>query len=280
MLQREAENPLQFLTYNPRLVSFARRLHVAAPLKSLEYWLRGPSGGVIHHKIAGLEVAFAAPDATEFRTLESCYSDETDFIEVLAKKLRFGGVFHDVGSNVGQFLIPVAKLVGEHGEVVGFEPHPANHERLLKNIALNRLTNVRVFQLALADCAGDTRMYGTRGTATVVARAAATHPSSRVSIVRAVCGDDLRAEERLPIPNAVKIDVEGAEFGVLSGLRQTLASPLCELLCLEIHPRFIPREVSTEMVLSLVRSFGFNRIDTRFRGTEIHLVAEKEKVGA
>jgi FkbM family methyltransferase len=160
--------------------------------------------------------------------------------------------------------------------VVGFEPQPANHRRLLTNIALNRLANVRVFQLALAERSGEIQIYGERGTATVVARAAAIHPSAELATVRAMRGDDLRAKAQLPIPKAVKIDVEGAEFGVLTGLRETLSSPLCELLCLEIHPRFVPPEVSTERVLSLVRSLGFNRIETRPRGTEIHLIAEKE----
>jgi hypothetical protein len=97
-----------------------------------------------------------------------------------------------------------------------------------------------------------------------------------VATIRVLRGDDLRAGSGLPLPKAVKIDVEGAEFEVLSGLKKTLSSPLCELLCLEIHPRLVPAEVSTEMVFSLVRSLGFNRADTRPRGSEIHLIAEKE----
>jgi hypothetical protein len=88
-------------------------------------------------------------------------------------------------------------------------------------------------------------------------------------------GDDLRAEAQLLVPKGVKIDVEGAEFGVLRGLKETLSSPLCELLCLEIHPSFLPPEVSTGMVLSLVRAFRFDRIQTRTRGSEIHLIAKK-----
>ncbi|MGD0123753.1 MAG: FkbM family methyltransferase [Terriglobia bacterium] len=270
-----ANQAVRSLTTNGFLVSLARHLRLAAPLKSLEFRLRGPSDGVVHHKTGGVEVVFAASNATEFRTLESCYADEADFIDALAKKLRLGGVFYDVGSNVGQFLIPVAKMVGERGEVIGFEPHPANHEGLLKNIALNRLANVRVFQVALADSAGEIQIYGTRGTATVVARAAATHPSTEVAAVRAMRGDDLRAEAQLLVPKGVKIDVEGAEFGVLRGLKETLSSPLCELLCLEIHPSFLPPEVSTGMVLSLVRAFRFDRIQTRTRGSEIHLIAKK-----
>lgn len=45
----------------------------------------------------------------------------------LAKKLRSGGAYYDVGSNVGCVLIPLAKIVGESGQAIGFEPQPANH---------------------------------------------------------------------------------------------------------------------------------------------------------
>jgi FkbM family methyltransferase len=248
---------------------------VASALKSYEYRLRGPGDGVVRHAIAGVEVLFAAPDATEFRTLECCYTGEMDFVEALANHLRQGGVFYDIGSNVGQFLIPMAKIIGERGQAVGFEPHPANHQRLMGNVALNGLTNVKVFQVALGDCNGEVHIYGTRGTATVVPRAETLNRGLSVATVQAMRGDDLRSDTGLPVPAAVKIDVEGAEFEVLGGLKKTLSDPLCELLCLQIHPQFLPAEVSTEMVFSLVRSFGFNRAETRPRGSEIHLIAQK-----
>jgi len=275
---RPVNDVIRSVTYNPRLVSLARGLHVAGVLKRCEYRLRGPSDGLIRHVIGGVQVVFAAPDATEFRILDCCYGDELDFVEALAKRLRHGGVCYDIGSNVGQFLIPLAKIVGEGGRVVGFEPHPENHQRLMKNLALNHLTNAEVFQLALGDHGGEVQIYGAGGIATIVPRAAHQKYSLPAAVIAMICGDDLRRIAGLPVPQAVKVDVEGAEFGVLSGLKETLSNPLCDLLCLEMHPRFIPAEVSPEMVLSLVRSLGFNRTQSRPRGGEIHLIAEK--VGA
>ena len=272
---RPVNDVIRSVTCNQRLVNLARGLHLAGVLKRCEYRLRGPSDGLIRHAIGGLQVLFAAPDATEFRTLERCYEDELDFVEALAKRLRRGGVCYDIGSNVGQFLIPVAKVVGENGRVVGFEPHPGNYQRLMRNINLNRLTNATVFQLALGDHSGEIQVFGTRGIATIVPRAARQTKSSPAAVVPMIRGDDLRRMASLPLPQAVKVDVEGAEFGVLGGLKETLSSPACELLCLELHPPFIPADVSPEMVLSLVHSLGFNRAQSRPRGTEIHVVAEK-----
>jgi FkbM family methyltransferase len=277
---RLLDNAIRGLTNDPRLIEIARSLRLAGILKRCEYQIRGPSDGVFSHAIAGVVVVFGAPDATEFRTIESCYADELDFVHALANELRPGGVFYDIGSNVGQFLIPMAKIVGERGQAVGFEPHPVNYQRLMRNVALNGLANVKAFQVALGDRDGEVHIYGTRGTATVVPRAAILNGSLSVATVQGLRGDDLRMDAGLAIPKAVKVDVEGAEFGVLSGLKDTLSSPLCELLCLEVHPRFLPAEVSTEMVFSLVRSFGFNRAETRPRGSEIHLIADKAHVEA
>jgi len=272
---RRTQEAIRSLTSQQALVKMARVFRIAGALKRWEYRLRGPSGGVVRHAVGGVEVVLAAPDATEFRTVEHCFAGEMDFVEALAKKLRTGGVYYDIGSNIGQFLILAAKVVGERGQAVGFEPHPVNHQRLLRNVALNGLTNVRVFQVALGDRNSEIQIYGARGLATVVPRAAAWHQTSPVATVQAMRGDTLRAHSGLPIPTAVKIHVEGAEFGVLSGLKETLSSPLCELLCLVIHPPLLPAEVSVEKVLSLVRSFGFNRAETRPCEIEMHVIAEK-----
>ena len=277
-MTRLLNEAIRDLTRNRRLVGLARACHLAAPLKRCEYRLRGPCDGMVRHAIAGVEVVLAAPDATTFRTLECCYEGEMDFIEALTKKLQQGGVYYDVGSNVGCVLIPVAKIVGERGQAIGFEPQPANHEQLIKNVALNNLRNVTLFQLALGDRNRELSIFGTGATATTIRRAAARRGNLPVAAIPAVRGDDWREEKGLPIPQAVKVDVEGAEFAVLTGLAKTLSSPLCELLCLEIHPSLMPAEVSTDMVASLVRSLGFTRAGARARGSEIHLIGEKVKV--
>jgi FkbM family methyltransferase len=274
-MHQRVNNAIQSLTHNQRLVKIARGLHIAGVLKRCEYRLRGPSDGLIRHAIGGVQVVFAAPDATEFRTFECGIGDELDFIEALEKRLRGGGVYYDIGTNVGQFLIPMAKIVGEGGRVIGFEPHPGSYQRLIRNIALNDLTNATVFPLALGDRNGQIQIFGARELATIVPRAAHLRNSSPAAIVEVKRGDDLRRTAGLPLPKAVKIDVEGAEFAVLSGLKETLSSPVCELLCLEMHPCFSPAEVSPEMVLSLVRSLGFSRTASRRRGLDIHVIAEK-----
>jgi len=270
-------NPLQHLTYNPMLVNSARRLHVAGILRWCEYRLRGRK---ICLPMSEGELVVPLPDARQFRSLQGFYREEWGelrFLQAVERRLRYGGISYDVGSSIGQFLIPVAKLVGERGLVIGFEPNRANYEQLIIAVAACGLSNARVFRLALGDHDGEAQIFGSGSGATLVPPAGNREGRSHGEAVRVRRGDDLHAAEGLPLPKVVKIDVEGAEFAVLNGLTGTLSSPVCELLCLEIHPQLAPPTVSTEMVLSLVRSFGFNHAECRPRRDVIHLIAEKAR---
>ena len=63
-----------------------------------------------------------------------------------------GSVFVDVGANVGYHALRAARHLHRlGGRVVAFEPIRANYDRLVKNLSLNGLNNVRVERLGLSD---------------------------------------------------------------------------------------------------------------------------------
>ena len=56
-----------------------------------------------------------------------------------------GDIILDVGANIGSFTVPMAKAVGRHGMIYAWEPLRENYHKLVANIALNGLTNVKTY---------------------------------------------------------------------------------------------------------------------------------------
>ncbi|MGB9485964.1 MAG: FkbM family methyltransferase [Terriglobia bacterium] len=271
---------LRRLAHVPNLRRLARRLRISGILKKAYFHCAGPSGGVLSVSLHGTVVRFSASTPTELYDLEENLRDEVlpscTFMDALAATLRCGDTFYDIGSHIGQFVLPMAKVVGEEGSVIAFEPESAAYARLVLHLGLNGLSNVRVFRKALGDKNFLAQLVAT-GFSCPFLLPHGTQPESHLTreTVEVVRGDWLVSTEALPIPRAVKIDVEGYEYFVLRGLERTLAHPACELLCCEMHPLLLPPEVSPEKIIGLVESLGFNRIRSRPRRAEIHLIAEK-----
>jgi FkbM family methyltransferase len=62
-----------------------------------------------------------------------------------------GGVFVDLGANVGLYAITLARKVGLSGKVIAVDPGEKALQRLRFNIAANALTNIIVFPFAVGD---------------------------------------------------------------------------------------------------------------------------------
>jgi hypothetical protein len=94
--------------------------------------------------------------------------------------------------------------------------------------------------------------------------------AKRASIeVRLERGDDYLRASGIPVPRAVKIDVEGAEIRVLHGLRETLQHPDCRFVMCEVHPQYLDtRDDAVEQTLA---GLGFRCRRTPPRGREYHL---------
>jgi len=201
---------------------------------------------------------------------------ERDFLEVLKNHACAGETMLDVGAHLGEFTLPLAKILGEKGRVLSFEPDERAYPRLVDHIKLNGLTNVQTFKKALGEADSEGTIYFGGGFCpTIVPLADDTARRSASGNIEIVQGDTFFARERLPIPHAVKIDVEGFEYVVLRGLCGTLASPTCRLICVEVHPEVLPPGVSPETITDLLRSFGFGEFKTEQRATELHVVAMK-----
>jgi FkbM family methyltransferase len=142
----------------------------------------------------------------------------------IAGHLRPGGVFYDVGANVGFFSLLAARRVGATGRVCAFEPVPANAQSVRANAELNGLGNLRVFEVAAGreNKLADFLLTRWDGGGSLSEQAVMpAHVMSRTQ-VRVAPLDALIEAEALPLPDFVKIDVEGTEMDVLAGMSGTI----------------------------------------------------------
>ncbi|MFD9702547.1 FkbM family methyltransferase [Lentzea sp. NPDC059081] len=144
--------------------------------------------------------------------------------EVLAGATRPGGVFVDVGANIGWFSL----LLGLHrpdAEVWAFEPLPVTSRRLADNVRRARCPNVRVIRAAAGRAAGSAGFVLTDDDAFAhqVSRSEGSPGRSpAVHTCEVTTVDERWHEAGRPRVDAMKVDVEGAETEVLAGADEVL----------------------------------------------------------
>ncbi len=126
----------------------------------------------------------------------------------VARLLRPGAVFYDVGANVGFYSLLAAK---KGCRVFAFEPSPRNILMLKQHIALNHL-NIEAIEAAVADRDGNAVFDA--------------GPNSSMGALRDSGGLQVKVVSldslELPPPDFVKIDIEGGEYSALMGATRVI----------------------------------------------------------
>ena len=139
--------------------------------------------------------------------------EELDFLRAHTPQ---GGVFVDVGANVGTYALALARHVGTGGKVIAIEPHPVTHARLAFNRAASGLTQVALVAAAAGPSDG-ALLIETDGD-----NLGASHVVSGERAGNAIKVPSLRLRRILDDAgvsgvDTLKIDVEGFEDRVLTG---------------------------------------------------------------
>ena len=139
--------------------------------------------------------------------------EELDFLRAHTPD---GGVFVDVGANVGTYAMVLARHVGAGGKVIAIEPHPITHARLAFNRTASNFGQV-VLVAAAAGASDGELMIETDGD-----NLGASHIVSGDRAGHGIKVPSLRLQRILDDSgvshvDALKIDVEGYEDRVLTG---------------------------------------------------------------
>ncbi|MBD3390432.1 MAG: FkbM family methyltransferase [Chitinivibrionales bacterium] len=182
-------------------------------------------------------------------------------MDAVAPHVDPAGVVFDVGANIGYFTLLLARKVRFKGYAFLFEPVP-HLARLCRKTFSRSPFAATVFEYGLSDCDEERDLMisgsGNLGWNTLVAEKASSDMAPVQARFKAYTSVALDVK-----PSFIKIDVEGAEYKVLTGMMPALRTwtPLPTILC-EIawgasHPAW-QEEIT---VLKNVRRLGYTVTD-------------------
>lgn len=230
-----------------------------------------PYGDVIEVQGSKMYVGIKGESYAIKKTLEGYASSrihEKATTEIFKEAVKEGDIVVDAGANIGYFTLLAARLVGPTGKVFAFEPEPKNYSYLIKNIKLNHYDNVIAIQKAVSDKNGQTELYicdydtghhtiNQYNGVEVYSRGRRTEKHS-IGIETVTLDSFL--EGKTDHIDAIKMDVEGAEFLALAGMDRILRTNKDLKIFIEFFPLLIENMGSSpkEFIRKLLQDYNFS----------------------
>ncbi len=160
----------------------------------------------------------------------------------------------DCGANIGMATL-FFKYLYPNARIKAFEAEPMTAAVLQENVSANRLTNISVHNLMLADSEGERAFYtDERQEGTLKA----SFDPARVSNSKQVLIQAARLSSFIDGPvDLLKLDVEGAEFEVLADLRRSGKLSMVRQMIIEYHHKIGGQDSRLSSFLSQLEEEGF-----------------------
>jgi len=198
---------------------------------------------------------------------ESSYiSGEKWVINSLLKQygLKNGGVFFDVGANVGNYA---KELLAAYPVAKGylFEPHPVTFEKLNNDCSLG---SFKKFNIALGDTNDRLKFYDRSDSVEGSTHAsiyreviAGIHSQSPIEIeVEVKTLDSFCSENNITKIDFLKIDTEGHELAVLKGARNLITNSNIKIIQFEFNEMNVISRTYMRDFLNELSSYQLNRL--------------------
>jgi len=205
----------------------------------------------INVDVNGEEVKFGTPNFEEFMIIRGLKSDK-DALEEIIRELDEDEVFYDIGANIGLYSCSIARL--SESEVYSFEPHPENSKTLMENAEKNNL-DLHLVKKAVSDKEGTEKINIEKNVS----------GEGQANLAESGEGEDIEScrldniiGNETPVPDRMKIDVEGAEIKVIRGMKELDQEELPESIYIEMHPTVQRYGATIEGLEEEIREIGYS----------------------
>jgi FkbM family methyltransferase len=170
------------------------------------------------------------------------------FSTTLYKKLISpSDIIIDIGANIGYYALMEAKIAQE-GTVYAIEPVNQTRKRLIENIEINELSNIKVYDFAIGNQDNDGEIYLYRE----INLASLVKSNSKQIIetqkVKIITLDQFVKIHLNCEPSIIRMDVEGYETKIILEARRILAKAKRMTVFIEFHPGLANSNEFEEMV--------------------------------
>jgi FkbM family methyltransferase len=178
---------------------------------------------------------------------------EPEFMDLLTAEVSNDDIFFDLGCNIGYVSLLAAKLI-ETGKIYCVDPDPLNCAAIRESIRINKLDErFSVDECAIAGVSGVLKFH----------LSSHSNMSSLIEMKNSVNSRDVLAYtfddyiRDKASPSFIKMDIEGAEIDVISGMKRFLGSAKRAKILMEIHPDVYAEGAFRQMCNTLVEA-GFS----------------------
>ncbi len=147
---------------------------------------------------------------------------ESAELNLLKRHLSEDSVFVDIGANFGLYSLVASQKITNSGKIICFEPFPKNYAALKKNISLNSKSYIISENIALGDKKDELSLYYQPNEKNLGMVSANFMENSKTIEVDVMSFDEYVNENGVDKIDFIKIDVEGFENQVITGMKKTL----------------------------------------------------------
>jgi FkbM family methyltransferase len=203
----------------------------------------------------------------EYETRAQSVRKEPKTVSWFEKYSKDGVVIYDIGANVGAYALIAAS---RGAEVYAFEPSFQNAFRLHENISLNNLDGkITVLPVILGSKNGTAR-FSVSDTTFGASRGFSDAGEKQGKAYPVLTLDDASRIFSLPVPVAIKIDIDGAEVELLEGAKLLLSNLTLKSMLIETE------EKNTNVIKRIMTNAGFSVLEeTRMDAHTVNYVFER-----